>query len=43
MLKILTYFCDVISQLALVFIVLFDRAYKEVSTKNIENFCDFYL
>ena len=43
--QILTYFCDVISLLALVFIVLFARAYKEVSTKNIENvlylsFCD---
>ena len=34
--QILTYFCDVISLLALVFIVSFDRAYKEVSTKNIE-------
>ena len=31
--QILTYFCDVISLLALVFIVSVDRAYKEVSTK----------
>ena len=31
--QILTIFCDVISLLALVFIVPFDRAYKEVSTK----------
>ena len=31
--QILTYFCDVISLLAPVFIVSFDRAYKEVSTK----------
>ena len=31
--QILTYFCDVISLLAQVFIVSFDRAYKEVSTK----------
>ena len=31
-------FCDVISLLARVFIVSFDRAYKEVSKKNIENF-----
>ena len=31
-------FCDVISLLARVFIVSFDRAYKEVSTKKIENF-----
>ena len=31
--QILTYFfCDVISQLTQVFIVSFDRAYKEVST-----------
>ena len=36
--QILTYFCDVISLLVLVFIVLFDRAYKEVSKKNIANF-----
>ena len=39
------FFCDVISLLAQVFIVSFDRAYKEVYTKNIENilwlsFCD---
>ena len=27
------FFCDVISLLAQVFIVSFDRAYKEVSTK----------
>ena len=38
-------FCDVISLLARVFIVSCDRAYKEVSTKNIEiflwlSFCD---
>ena len=33
--QILTYFCDVIFLLAQVFIVSFDRAYKEVSTKNI--------
>ena len=32
------FFCDVISLLAQVFIVSFDRAYKEVSTKNIEHF-----
>ena len=43
--QILTYFCDVMSLFALVFIVSFDRAYKEVSTKNIEiclwlRFCD---
>ena len=31
--QILTYFCDVISLLAQVFIVSVDRAYKEVSTK----------
>ena len=31
--QILTYFCDVISLLAQVFIVPFDRAYKEVSAK----------
>ena len=31
--QILMYFCDVISLLAQVFIVSFDRAYKEVSTK----------
>ena len=31
--QILTYFCDVISLLAKIFIVSFDRAYKEVSTK----------
>ena len=30
--------CDVISMLAQVFIVSFDRAYKEESTKNIEIF-----
>ena len=36
--QILTIFCDVISLLAQFFIVSFDRAYKEVSTKNIENF-----
>ena len=36
--QILTYFCDVISVLAQVFIVSFDRAYKEVSTKHIANF-----
>ena len=36
--QILTYFCDVISLLAQVFIVSFDRSYKEVSTKNIEYF-----
>ena len=30
--QILTYFCDVISLLAQVFIVSFHRAYKEVST-----------
>ena len=36
--QILTYFCDVISLLAQVFIVSFNRAYKEVSTKHIENF-----
>ena len=35
--QILTYFCDVISLLAQVFIVSFDRAYKEVSTKKILN------
>ena len=39
------FLCDVISLFALVFIDSFDRAYKEVSTKNIENllwlsFCD---
>ena len=43
--QILTYFCEIISLLAQVFIVSFDRAYKEESTKNIENylwlsFCD---
>ena len=32
------FFCDVISLLARVFIVSFDRAYKEVSTKNMDNF-----
>ena len=32
------FFCDLISLLAQVFIVSFDRAYKEVSTKNIKNF-----
>ena len=32
--QILTYFYDVISLLAQVFIVSFDRAYKEVSTRN---------
>ena len=31
--QILTSFCDVISLLAQVFIVSFDMAYKEVSTK----------
>ena len=31
--QILTYFCDVISLLAQVFIVSVDRAYKEVSAK----------
>ena len=31
--QILTYFCDVISLLAQVFIVSVDRVYKEVSTK----------
>ena len=31
-------FCDVISLLAQVFIVSVDRAYKEMSTKNIEHF-----
>ena len=31
--QILTYFCDVISLLAQVVIVSFDRAYKEVYTK----------
>ena len=36
--QILTYFCDVIFLLAQVFIVSVDRAYKEVSKKNIENF-----
>ena len=36
--QILTYFCDVISLLSQVFIVSFNRAYKEVSTKNIKNF-----
>ena len=36
--QILTMVCDVISLLGQVFIVSFDRAYKEVSTKNIENF-----
>ena len=42
--QILTYFCDVISLLAQVFIVSFDREYKEVSTKNIEHFpCDLDL
>ena len=30
--QILTYFCDVISLFAQVFIVSVDRAYKEVST-----------
>ena len=30
---ILTYFCDVISLLAQVFIASFDRAHREVSTK----------
>ena len=34
-------FCDVISLLAQVFIVSFDRAYKEVSTKNIEKISTF--
>ena len=36
--QILIIFCDIISLLAQVFIVSFDRAYKEVSTKNIEHF-----
>ena len=36
--QILTIFCDVIYLLAPVFIVSFDRAYKEVSTKYIEHF-----
>ena len=36
--QILTYFCDVIFLLALVCIVLFDRAYNEVYTQNIDNF-----
>ena len=31
--QILTYFCDVISMIAQVCIVTFDRAYNEVSTK----------
>ena len=31
--QILTIFCDLISLVAQVFIVSFDRAYKEVSTK----------
>ena len=31
--QIMTYFCDVISPLAQVFIVSVDRAYKEVSTR----------
>ena len=31
--QILTYFCDVISLLARVFIVSVDRAFKEVSTQ----------
>ena len=31
--QILTYFCDVISLLAQVFIVSADRAYREVCTK----------
>ena len=31
--QILTYFCDVISLLAQVFIVSFDSAYNEVSTQ----------
>ena len=35
--QILTFLCHVISLLAQVFIVPFDRAYKEVSAKNIEN------
>ena len=35
--QILTYFCDVISLLAQVCIVSFDRAYKEVSTQKILN------
>ena len=39
--QILTYFCDVISLLAQVFIVSVDRAYKEVSTKKYWlSFCD---
>ena len=37
--QILTYFCDVISLLAQVFIVSVDRAYREVSTKQkLKNF-----
>ena len=32
--QILAYFCDVISLLAQIRIVSFDRAYKEVSTRN---------
>ena len=37
--QILTYFfCDVISLLVQVFIVSVDRAYRKVSTQNIENF-----
>ena len=36
--QILTCFCDVISLLALVCIVLFDRAYKEVSVKILKIF-----
>ena len=39
--QILTYFCDVIYLFAQVFIVSVDRAYKEVSTKNIENWLSF--
>ena len=35
--QIFTIFCDVISLLAQVFFVSFDRAYKEVHTKKIEN------
>ena len=36
--QIFTYFCDVISLLTQVFIVSFDRAYKEVSTYKYWNF-----
>ena len=36
--QILTYFCDVFSLFAQVFIVSFDRVYKEVSTKKYRKF-----